>query len=249
MRKMLSFIIIMFLVCLVCGISSAEQIDDLLKQAQGFYDQRDKPSMCENAVETYEKVLKANSNNYEALWKLARGYKWLGDHAPKEKRLEIFDQGKNYAKLAIGANPKGVEGHIWCGSNLGRYGEEKGVMESLKLLKPIEEEMKQVLELNAQHEVAHYVLGILYRKAPGWPVSIGSMEEAQKHALLAVKYGPNETYTHLGLAEYFIDKKEYKKAVPELQKVLQVPLDPDYTPEGQADKARAAEIIKWVRWK
>ncbi len=237
-----------FLLLLVSS-AKAEEVDSLLEQADFFYGSREVIESCEKSIELYEKVLEIDPQNYEACWRIARACKWLGDKYPKEERIEILEKGERFSKKAIEINPQGVEGHFWLGVSLGRIGEERGVLNSLFLVGPIKDEMEKVLELDPEHDGAHYVLSSLYRQAPGWPLSCGDINKAEEHALLAIKYQPNDILNHIGLAEVYMSKGKNKEAKKELLTALELPFEDDRIPEGEMDKAVARELLEEVNKK
>lgn len=227
----------------------AENISLLTKDADSLYTSRETLSSCEKSIELYEKVLAVDSKEYDACWKISRSCKFLGDRLPNDDRVTVLEKGEKYARRAIEIKPDKVEGHFWLGVCLGRIGEERGVLNSLFLVGPIRDEMEKCLAIDPTYDGAHHVLGVLFRKAPGWPLSSGDINKAEEHALLAVKYGPNRTLNHLGLAEVYIARDENKEAREQLNIVINLPLEPDRVPEDKDDKARAAELLKEVNKK
>ena len=245
-RLFVSLVTVLFL----AAPALARENPSLISQADELFAGREVLSNCEKSVALYEKVLEVDPQNYEAAWKIARSLKFLGDKYPTgDERIEILKKGEELAKKAVEINPQGVDGHFWLGVCLGRIGEERGVLNSLFMVGPIKDEMEAVLKTEPQHDGAHHVLGVLYRKAPGWPLSSGDINKAEEHALLAVKYGPNRTLNHLGLAEVYIARDKNKEAKEELLIVINLPLEPDRIPEDTNDKARGEELLKQVNEK
>ena len=242
----------LLLLALVLVLSSgthAASISSLMTDADALYASRETLSSCEKSIELYEKMLSADPKNYDACWKTARSCKFLGDKYPSDSRAAILEKGEKFSRRAIEISFDKVEGHFWLGVCLGRIGEERGVLNSLFLVGPIKDEMEKCLSVDPTYAGAHHVLGVLYRKAPGWPLSSGDMDKAQEHALLAVKYLPSSTLNHLGLAEVYIARDKNKEAKEQLNIVLTLPLEPDRAPEDKDDKARAQELLKEVNKK
>jgi hypothetical protein len=69
----------------------------------------------------------------------------------------------------------------------------------------------------------------------------GSHARAEEHLRASLKYNPNSTASHFFLAELLAARDRPEEARAELQKVLDAPLDPEWTPEDREfkDKARA----------
>lgn len=233
-------------ICLFVSVAFAEDVAPLMKQADALFSSREVVSSAEGALNIYAQILAADPKNYEAAWKASQACKYLGDKYPNDQRLPVLERGEKFAKQAIEIDPDASEGHFWLGVSWGRIGEERGILNSLFLVGPIKDEMEKVLKIDPKHDGAHHVLGVLYRKAPGWPLSSGDINKAEEHALLAVEYGPNRTLNHLGLAEVYIARDKNKEAKQELLTVINLPPDPERIPEGKDDMARAADLLKEV---
>jgi tetratricopeptide (TPR) repeat protein len=181
---------------------------------------------AQEALSKYrEAATKAGS--YEAFWKLARILYYVGDNteSKKEKKI-IFSQGVYFAKRAVGMEPEKPGGHYWLGVNYGVFGETKGVLKSLSLVKPIKEAMNKVIELDRGYEDGgpDRVLGRVYFKVPG--IAGGSKKKSLEHLLKSKELGPNDALTRCYLADTFLSLKEVDKAREELEYVLSMESDP-----------------------
>lgn len=224
--------------------SSVPVITRLLDQAQFAYNERANLGRGKEAIVLWEEALKEDPASYEALWKLTRGYYWLGNHSPEEAQLEFFTKGKNYGQEATKLYPDRWEAHYWLGVCLGRYGETKGVLKTLFLIKPIKKEMETVLRFNPDHAGAHHVLGVLYRKAPGKPLSLGNKKKALQFARKAVELDPQSLKYKVGLAEAYLalDKKEEARTT--LEETLSMPPNPQYESESFEEKEAALKLLE-----
>lgn len=127
----------------------------------------------------------------ELYWRASRETLELGDEAedrkePKDAILKIFEQGEAYADMAIAANPQNNLAYYWKSSNIGRWGQVKGILNSLAKAKPMKELLVKDLSLDANHSDAYYVLGQLYRELPGAPISFGDVDAAVSLGRMAV---------------------------------------------------------------
>jgi Tfp pilus assembly protein PilF len=113
-------------------------------------------------------------------------------------------------------------------------------------VQPIKKAMEKALNKDPNFASAHYVLGQLYMKAPGWPLSVGNLDKAKTEAALAVKLGPDYTVNHLGLAEVYVAQKDYTDAREELNKVIAMSLRDDYIPEGKENKEEAKALLNSI---
>ncbi|MEK7287542.1 MAG: tetratricopeptide repeat protein [Elusimicrobiota bacterium] len=215
----------------------------LLDEAQIAYNERANFEKGWQAVHFWQTALETDPANYEALWKLARAHRWLGDHSQDNEKLDIYSKGKDYAERAVRANPDGVWGHYWLGACLGKYGETKGVFKSLMLVGPIRDEMEKVLKLDSAHAGANYILGALYRKAPGRPLGIGNKKKSLQYAKKAVELDPASVRYAVGLGEAYLAVGNRQEAKEVLEEVLKMPPNPEYIPESLDDKEIAQKLL------
>jgi hypothetical protein len=130
---------------------------------------------------------------------------------------------------------------------MGALAESFGLRQGLKYRKPIKEALETVLRIDPafQDGSADRALGRWYFKVPG--LFGGSHKEAEAHLRASLKYNPNSTASHFFLAELLLDAGRKGEARAELQKVLDAPLNPDWTPEDQEFKAKARALLSTVK--
>jgi tetratricopeptide (TPR) repeat protein len=119
----------------------------------------------------------------ELYWRAAREALELGDDAetakkPKADILAFFTEGEGYADKAIAADPQNDLGYFWKSSNIGRWGQVKGILDSLGKAAPMRDYLSKELAINMDRSDAYFVLGQLYREVPGWPISFGNIDAA-----------------------------------------------------------------------
>lgn len=230
-------------------VLAAADPDSLIKEGDRLYANRANLANVTRSNELYEKALEIRPDYYEALWRLARGYKWVGDKAEKDK-LAIYEKSKEYAEKAVAANPKGVKGHYWLAVAIGKWGQTRGILQSLFMVKPMKKALDDCLAIDPKYAPAHHVLEELYRLVPGWPLSIGDKNKALEHALKSVQYGPNSTTHWVGLGNAYIALGKYDKAREALQHAIDMPVDPnDDVADPEADKDEARRLLKDIAGK
>ena len=108
----------------------------------------------------------------------------------------------------------------------------------------MKEELETVLRLDAAYMQgsADRALGRWYFKVPG--LFGGSDKQAEAHLRASLKYNPNSTSSHFFLAEVLIDAGRKSDARAQLQKVLDAPLDPNWTPEDRDFKQKAERLLR-----
>jgi tetratricopeptide (TPR) repeat protein len=216
----------------------------LLREGDESYRRREEAGQAERAIEAWQKALALDPKNAEACWRIARAHYWLGGRAERDsERGAIYKRGIDYAKMGVAADDASVASHFWLGVMYGAYGQAVGIMQSLHMVEPIEQEMKTVLARDETFDEggAHRVLGRLYAKLPSFKG--GDRGLARRHLERAIELGPQNTLNYLFLAELLLDEGDKTGAREALEKLLRQPDDPDYLPETKEQKAKARTIL------
>ena len=71
----------------------------------------------------------------------------------------------------------------------------------------------------------------------------GSNKLAEAHLRASLTYNPTSTVSHFFLAEVLLDEGRKDEARAELQKVIDAPLDPEWTPEDREFKDKARTLL------
>jgi tetratricopeptide (TPR) repeat protein len=212
-----------------------------------LYAQRSDLSSALRAAEIWEARLAQSPRDFEAAWKLARACYWLGGHVAADERRAQFERGIAAATRAIEIEPTRPEGHFWMAADMGAMAESFGLRAGIRYRAPIKRELETVLQLDPgfQQGSADRALGRWYFRVPR--LFGGSKDKAIEHLQRALKYAPDSTATHFFLAETYLDMDRRDDARRETQLVLDAPLHPEWTPEDQEFKSKAAELMKRLR--
>jgi len=215
--------------------------------ADRLYADRTNLASARRAADLWRQALASDARNFDAAWKLARADYWLGGHADERERRAILEAGIETARQAIALQPNRPEGHFWLAANMGALAESFGLRQGLKYRKPIKEALETVLRIDPafQDGSADRALGRWYFKVPG--LFGGSHKEAEAHLRASLTYNSNSTASHFFLAEVLIDDGRKIDARAELQKVLDAPLNPDWTPEDQEFKQKARALLPTIK--
>jgi len=158
---------------------------DVAQTAQGADSLHNKGMYAEARTLVLNAVATAATGKEQAelYWRAARETLEFGDISDSAKKpvadtLAIFTEGEGYADKAIAADPQNDLGYYWKSSNIGRWGQVKGILNSLFKAGPMRDLLVKDLSLNSDRSDAYYVLGQLYREVPGWPVSFGNVTAA-----------------------------------------------------------------------
>jgi tetratricopeptide (TPR) repeat protein len=208
-----------------------------------LYADRANLASARRAADAWSAELKAQPSSFDAAWKLARADYWLGNHAPESERRSFLDSGMEAARKAVALKPDRPEGHFWIAANMGALAESFGLRQGLKYRKAIREELEKALAIDPafMQGSADRALGRWYYKVPG--LFGGDDKQAEAHLRASLKYNDQSTITHFFLAELLIDSGRKAEAQSELQKVIDAPLDPQWTPEDLDYKAKAKALL------
>jgi tetratricopeptide (TPR) repeat protein len=208
-----------------------------------LYADRANLASARRAADAWAAELQTHPGAFDAAWKLARANYWLGGHAQEKQRRAFLETGIEAARKAVALKPDRPEGHFWIAANMGALAESFGIRAGLKYRKPIREELERVLAIDPafMQGSADRALGRWYFKVPG--LFGGSDSKAEAHLRASLRYNGQSTISHFFLAEVLLEDDREDEARAELQKVVDAPLDPEWTPEDQDYKARARAML------
>jgi tetratricopeptide (TPR) repeat protein len=218
-----------------------------LQQADTLYSQRNDSAQAKASLDAYAGALKENPTDIEALWKSSRAAWWVGEHSAQNEKAALFQKGIDWAKEAIRLNPDDLNAHFWLGANYGTFGEAKGVLKSLFLVKPIRQEMEEIIKRDSSFMggAAYRVLGVVDYKVPG--IAGGSQKRALENLTKAATYDANNPFNQYYLADYFANRGEKDKAREHLSLLNSLSVAPDVQPDllfMQEKGRRLAQTLK-----
>ena len=176
---------LVILLVLVLSSSALFAASALLDQADALYDQEDYITgfnLLKGAVD----AAATDAEKAEIYWRLSRFQLYIADDeedagAASAELLAMFDAGGAYAEKAIALAPS-ADAYYWRSSNTGRWGETKGILDSLFKAGPMREDLWKVISYDPDYADAWYVFGRLYLLLPGWPISFGNVPFAVSFA-------------------------------------------------------------------
>jgi hypothetical protein len=162
----------------------------------------------------------AQATNNSNAWQFARACFDFADFATNEtQRAAIARQGIAACRELLARKTNSAPGHYYLAMNYGQLAQaEAPSLAAYRLVRQIEGEFKTAAELDKSFDYAgpERCLGLLYRDAPGWPISIGSRRKAREWLEQAAKLAPDYPENHLNLAESFLQWHENDSARIEL---------------------------------
>ncbi len=149
--------------------------------------------------------LQSAAKNPTNAWQFARACFDFADFSTNDtRRANIARLGIAASRQFLAREPRSAPGHYYLAMDFGRLAEALAPsLAAYKLVKEIEREFKTARELDEHFDFAGPPrnLGLLYRDAPGWPISIGSKRKAREFLERAAALAPDYPENQLNLAE------------------------------------------------
>ncbi len=229
---------------------------DFVKKGDALLAQRKDLSKAKEAIKEYQKALALDPTIVDAYWKISQAYYWLGIHVKsKDQKMKLFKNGIEFGKMCVQVNPKVAECHYWLGVAYGKYGEAKGIMQSLYLVPFMKKELRAVIKLKPDLRMygSYGVLGWVYFKVPDSAIISKEKRGSKKKALellsKAVKLGPGNLVSRYFYARVLLDKGDKAGAIKQLEFIRKAPMVRDMAPEFAEEKVKAAKLLKKIRGK
>lgn len=154
------------------------------------------------------------SSDPSAAWHFARAcYDWADFATNDTQRAAIAQEGIAASRSVLRRHPRLAPARYYLAMNLGQLARTR-LLGALSLVSEMEKHFKEVLDLDPDfdHAGPDRCLGLLYRDAPGWPLSLGSKSKARAHLLRAVQRCPDSVENRLNLIETLLAWSEETEA-------------------------------------
>ncbi len=204
------------------------------------------PARLDRARDLLEQMLREDPQ-VAAFILLARIYFTWGDVRAQdtEAKLRAYERGRDVGKRAVELAPRNPEAHFWYAANLGRWGQAKGLFQSLFRLPTLKQEMETTLELNPKHPAAHGLAGVFYLEVPA--LFGGDLEKAETHLREAIKLDPHLTVVRKDLARLLIKRGRYAEARRELRQILNEEAPRELADWAMKDKPAAQKLLETIK--
>jgi len=174
-----------------------------------------------NAIARIERIYRATRAEYEAhpdrletACAFARACFDRAEFSLQDSgRATLGKEGIAAARRAIFLQSTNAAAHYYLGLNIGEVARTKR-MSALKLVSDMEQELEIARKLDEKIDYAgpDRCLGLLYRDAPGWPVSVGSHTKARQRLAHALDLSPNFPENRINMIETYIDWDDTTRA-------------------------------------
>ncbi len=177
------------------------------------------------------------------LQQLQQGWAKAQYQTSKAQQEDAFEDLSKLAKKLAKQNPQSAELLIWKGIILSSRAGAEGGLSALSLIKKAKSSYESALKLDPQalNGSAYTSLGVLYYKAPGWPISFGDDDVAKNMLEKALAINPNGIDPNYFMGDYWLSQGKKNQAKASFEKALQA------SPRASrpiADKGRRQEILQ-----
>lgn len=144
----------------------------------------------------------------------------------QQRRVRLFENAIEIADQALAQNGDDVRGLFWKAAAMGKVAEDSGIINALRMLRPMESMLLKVVELDENYENAgaHRALGRMYHQLPGFPISFGSNQKALMHLKRAHELFPRDVITRAFYAELLYDIGRKEEARRHAEFILATPI-------------------------
>jgi tetratricopeptide (TPR) repeat protein len=243
-----------------CCRHEAADIAQLHKSADRLYSQF-KPR---EAVAELLKILHADSNNFEALVKLARAYIDIGDFLPEngangqERKLKEYTTAQQYARKALRVDPNSTWSHFWIAAAVGSIAVVSPVSQQVDLATEIRDAVEKSIALDPKNGSAYHVYGVWHRKVAeiggasrmfasmfyGKSLPKGSLEKSIDFLKKAVSLNPTVIVSRLELARSHAAKSDWPAARAMLRSIAELPVQ---FSDDARHKQNAAQLLDEIK--
>ena len=173
-----------------------------------------------------QQSFRSNPKDLVAVQQLARASFELGDLLTNDTRqTEIARCGIETCRLWLAKVSNSAPGHYYLAMNLGELAQAQAPsLASYRLVHEVEREFLAAAERDVHFDFAGPArcLGLLYRDAPGWPLSIGSKRKAHEWLVRAAALAPEFPENQLNLAETYLKWRQKEEAENALVKLAAI---------------------------
>jgi predicted Zn-dependent protease len=225
-------------------VEATRSIDDA-------YFHRDAAGNLDKSIATADSALQWTAEDGDKLhiessyrWRRCRSLMRRGEKREKKAdKLADYEAARDDCAKSVALNPADADAHFWYGVVMGRWGETKGILKALFLIKPIRNEMRETLKLDPNQGGAHRVLGEILWQVPGF--AGGDKKQALVEFETAAKLSPAHSANYQPLAEAYVYFDRKDDAIKTLKVVVDMknPDDPAEYPGDLADAKKRLEKL------
>lgn len=135
----------------------------------------------------------ADPKDVELAWRLGQAYFFAGEFATNNtSKASLAESGIAACEIALTAAPMSAEANYYYALNQGQLARTK-LFAALGLVRQMQQKLTFTSNTKPKldHAGADRCLALLYRDAPGWPISIGNKRKARAHLAKLKQLAPD----------------------------------------------------------
>jgi len=174
---------------------------------------------------------------------------------PDNQKEDAFKALVGKAAQLTAKFPNRAEPKIWEAIIRAGYAGAMGGMSSMFNAMPQMKKGRDLLlaaekiDPRAMHGSVYTTLGSFYYMTPGGFIGFGDDDKALEYLNKAIALAPDDMDANYFMGDYWLDQKEYKKALPYFEKVVSLPDVPDRPVYSSGRKAEATAKLGRVKKK
>lgn len=225
------------------GPSANPQLSLRVRAADDYYLGRWRIANVQKGLDLLLQDVRAHPSDYEAWWRIAKFDCYLDRNSDGPDNVKMLEEGIAAGKRAIALEPNRPEGHFWLGADYGLLAEENGLIQGLRLVGRIREQMRIVERLDPGYQDcgAQRTLARVDYRLPFF--AGGDKRRSVELLRSCLKKYPHDSLTMLYLAQSLLAIGERAEAKNELEEILRLCPDPNYGPEQQQNQAKARALL------
>jgi tetratricopeptide (TPR) repeat protein len=163
----------------------------------------------------------------------------------KNNQLAILESLIDNASDIAEKNPNNPEVLLWQGTILSTYANLKGGMSVLKIIDAAKVDLEKSIGLDETVDggLAHAILGAMYYRVPGWPISFKDYDAAEYHLTRALALNPNSIDAHFFYGDFLRHRGESQKAAIHFKAALELPVRASHEVEDEGRHQEALDAL------
>ena len=255
-NKLYKFIAIVITLCLLKGCarqvdSQLEAVEDnpaeikeSLDEAEQLFSHRSDGDNLRKAVILVARLRNPNKRNFDVEWKFAKYSYFLGKaEKNQDKAAEIFEKGKDAARIAARVESEKPDGHFWFAANLGELSKMSPLTVGLKSVDELRGSMEKVIALDPGYQGASAfdALGQLEMSTRNFKG--GKTEKAIEYYEKGISLAPDNSNLRLHLAEAYFALRRDADARKQIDTIISMKPNNEFAAEHQLAVAKAKELL------
>lgn len=179
----------------------------------------------------------------------------LGDEWAKAKyqtetdqQLTVLESLMDQSTELARQNPDDASVLLWQGTISSTYASTKGGLSVLKIIDSAKVDLEKSIALNENIEggLAHVILGAMYYRVPGWPISFKDYDAAEHHLKRALALNPQSIDANFFYGDFLKHRGDHKDAATYFKAALEAPIRPTHQIADEGRRQEAKEALEKV---